>query len=198
MSPEIILASSSLVRRDVFNKLGIIYTVRPSKFEEKTTLEGDESFEDLAKRLALGKARNIASRMQNAIVIGADSFAVLDGKIMGKPHTKECAIEYLYHLNGKTHEFYTGVAVIDTEKQKEVVDCVTARVRFRNLSQNEIEQYVQKEDVTTAGGAYRIQGLGATLIEKIEGDYYAIVGLSPSKLQEMLKSLGHNLFDYAR
>ncbi|MBI1982024.1 MAG: septum formation protein Maf, partial [Candidatus Levybacteria bacterium] len=150
----------------------------------------------LAKRLALGKARNIASKVQNAIIIGADSFAVLEGKIMGKPHTKERAIEYLSRLNGKTHEFYTGMAVIDTERQREVADCTTARVRFKTLSQNEIEQYVRVEDAVTAGGAYRIQGLGAVLIEKVEGDYYAVVGLSPSVLQEMLKSLGHSLFDY--
>lgn len=196
MQPRIILASSSEVRKELLKKLRLVYTVQSSQFKEREMLKGKESFEDFAKRLALGKARDIAKKVKNAIVIGADSFAVFNGEIMGKPHTKQKAIESLSRLSGATHEFYTGMAVIDTQTQKEVVDCVKAKVYFRNLTQEEINYYVEKEEVTTAAGAYRIQSLGAILIDKLEGDYYAVVGLSPSKLMEMLAELGLNLFDY--
>lgn len=196
MQPEIILASSSSVRKEVLDRLRVIYNVFPSEFAEKMSLEADESFEDLAKRMASGKAREVASKVKNAVVIGADSFAVFDGNIMGKPHTKKVAIEFLEQLSGRTHEFYTGMAVIDTEIKKEIVDCTKARVHFRHLSQEEIKQYVDREEVETAAAAYRIQSLGAMFVDWIEGDYYAVVGFSPSKLHEMFGKLGRNIFDY--
>lgn len=196
MLPEIILASSSEVRQEVLRKLRVVYSVQQSEFKEKEVLEERESFEDFAKRLALGKAREVAHKVKNAIVVGVDSFAVVKGEIMGKPHTQEKAVEFLKRLSGDTHEFYTGMAVIDTQTQKEIVDCVKTKVSFRNLTTEEISQYIEREEVTTAAGAYRIQSLGAILIDKLEGDYYAVVGFSPSKLQEMLRSLNYNLFDY--
>jgi len=194
--PRIILASSSPVRKDILNQLKISYSVSSSSFKESKKPNRNESFEDFAKRLALGKAKNVASRARNAIVIGADSFAVLDGEIIGKPHTKKRAIQYLRRLNNRTHEFYTGMALVDSESQTEVTDYAKAIVKFRNLTEAEIKEYVEREDVTSAGGAYRIQGVGTTLIDSIQGDYYAIVGLSPSKLATMLKTLNRRLFDY--
>lgn len=194
--PRIILASSSQVRRDVLKELRIAHAVYPSSFKEHTKPNANESFEDFAKRLALGKARDVASKLQHAMVIAADSFAVLNGEVMGKPHTKKIAVQYLTRLSNRTHEFYTGIAVVDTNSQKEVTDCAKAIVSFRNLTQKEIKEYVEREDVTNAGGAYRIQKIGATLINAIQGDYYAIVGISPSKLATMLKRMNYNLFDY--
>lgn len=196
MLPEIVLASSSKVRKGVMDRLGVNYRVSESGFKEKTELKEGESFEDLARRLALSKARDVALKTKEAIVIGADSFAVIDGEILGKPQNRQRAIEYLNRLNGKEHEFYTGIAVIDTKNQKEMTACVKAKVKFRDLTSKEIEDYIEREEVLTAGGAYRIQGLGSVLVERVEGDYYAIVGLSPSKVAELFKDLGHNLFDY--
>lgn len=196
MSPEIVLASSSPVREGILNRLRVVYATHPSQFEEEMTLAKGESFEDLAKRLALGKARDVAAKVANALVIGLDSFALLNREILGKPQTNERAVAYLRRLSGKTHEFFTGIAVVDTIKQREIVDCTRAIVHFRDITEGEAQQYVEREDVTTAAAAYRIQGLGAMFVERIEGDYFAIVGLSPSKLTEMLRMLDVNLFDY--
>jgi len=196
MKPEIILASSSPVRKEVMDKLRIVYRCQPGEYEEKMELTPGESFEDLAKRLALGKAREVASKVHQAIVIAADSFAVLNREILGKPQTRNQAIEYLDRLSGRIHEFYTGMAIIDTEEEREVVDCAVAKVHFRVLTPEEIQQYVEREEVITAAAAYRIQGLGSVLVEEVKGDYYSIVGLSPSTLTEMFKKLNRNLFDY--
>lgn len=135
-----------------------------------------------------------------AIDYGIDRYKnyVLDGEIIGKPLTAKCAIAYLQRFSGRSHDFYTGMAIIDTVNDKEIIDYVHAKVYFRNLSLTEITQYIEKEEVLTAAGSYRIQGLGAALIKKLEGDYYAVVGISPSKLTEMFKKLGYNLFDYVR
>lgn len=197
--PTIVLASSSHARRKILDDLRLIYTVYPSDFKEKIDQSRQRSFEDNVRDLAIGKARNVASKLKtSALVIGADSFAVLDGKIMGKPLTKKRAIAYLQRLSGRWHDFYTGVAIIDVVNHKAIIDYAHAKVYFRNLFLTEIAQYIEKEDVLHPAGAYKIQGLGATLIEKIDGDYYAVIGLSSSKLAEMFKKLGFNLFDYVK
>lgn len=197
--PKLVLASSSLVRKELFDHLRLSYCVYPSQFTENIPSTGNKSYSEVAKQLAFGKAQDVASKIKShSLVIGIDSFAVLDGKILGKPKTRERAIEFLSVLSGKTHDFYTGMAVIDMYKQRKITHCAKAKVYFRNLSLTEITQYIQKEEVLTAAGSYRIQGLGSTFIKKIEGDYYAVVGVSPSKLAEMFKELGYNLFDYVR
>lgn len=196
MRPEIILASSSPVRKEVMDNLRVVYRCQPSKYEEKMELTPGESFEDLVERLALGKAREVAPKVSQAIVIAADSFAVLNEEILGKPQTENQAIEYLNRLSGGIHKFYTGMAIVDTEEEREVVDHAVAKVHFRVLTPDEIQQYVEREEVITAAAAYKIQGLGSALVEMVEGDFYSIVGLSPSKLTEMFKKLNRNLFDY--
>lgn len=197
MSPELILASSSPPRQEILDRLGISFRVYSTQLEERVEIEG-KSFEDFAKTLALKKAQEAASNLNKGIVIGADSFVVIDGQILGKPGSQKRAIEYLQQLSGRELEFYTAIAVIDTQSKKELVRCLKTRVYFRDLTLEEIREYVGKEEVSSAAGGFRIQGLGATLVEKIEGDYYAVVGLPLSKLQEMLRSLGYNLFDFIK
>lgn len=195
MIPNIILASRSQVRKEVLDGLGLVYSICPSTFEEK--IENTGNFGDLTQRLALGKTKNVASNVKTpSLVIGADSFAVFDNEIIGKPHTKHNAIAQLTRLSGRKHDFYTGMAIVDTYRRQEMVDIVAATVFLKKLSLTEIKQYVEKEEVLTAAGAYRIQGLGATLVKKIIGDYYAIVGISPTKLAEMFKRLGYSLYDF--
>lgn len=199
MKPTIILASSSLIRKRVLDRIGLTYEIKPSTFEEDMTLEKSEKPHDLAIRLALGKAQDVAIRFTDALVIGADTFAITDtGKLLGKPDTNERAKEYLQKLSGRKHTFVTGLAVIDTMTEHIVTDYSSATAYMKRLTKGQIEQYVCLEDVRNAGGAYKMETLGSTLVDRVEGDYYAIVGISPSKLYDMFAQLGYNFYDFIK
>lgn len=194
--PPLILASASIARVKLLTDLDLKFTIKPSNFDEQMILGKKETHQDLAVRLALGKARDVAKELKSGIVIGADSFAVIGDKMLGKPGSKAKAIKQLSLLSGKTHTFITGMVVIDTATKKEVTDVSTTKVTFRKLSMEEIQRYVDIEDVRVVAGSYRIMHLGNTLIEKIDGDFYAVVGLSLVKLSIMLKKLGFDMFQY--
>ncbi len=115
---------------------------------------------------------------------------------MGKPYTKEKAIEYLSLLSGKNHTFYTTIVVIDTQKNTSMQTTVQTDIQFRNLTQKEIAQYVESEDVTQAAGAYKTDGLGVTFVKNISGDFFAPGGLSPVALVELFKKLGYDLYSF--
>lgn len=196
MKPRIILASSSKARSEILTHLHIPFTVHVSNFEEDMTRQKNETFPDVAMRLALGKAKDVAKQYDDALVIGADTFVVFNDIVLGKPHTHEKAIQDLTMLQGNIHIMHTGMTIIDTTNKKTITDVASAQVKFKTLTPDEITQYVTKEDVRNAGGSYMISRLGGTLIEEIEGDYYVIVGLSSSKLYTMFHSLGYSFFDY--
>lgn len=197
MLPPIILASRSPTRKDLLDRLGVKYQIYPSTFDEQLTKKTGERFSDLACRLALGKTYDVAAQVQTPVlVIGADTFGVCDGESIGKPHTPEKAVAVLRQFSGRRADFYTGMTVVDTAHKKTVSECVRATVYFRKLSVSEIRQYVAKGDALEAAGGFKIHELGAVLVRRVIGDYYAIVGLSPSKLAEMFNKLGHNVFEY--
>ncbi len=131
-----------------------------------------------------------ASWATNAIVIAADTFGVFDGRILGKPHTEEEARRMLEALNGKSHSVITGFSVIDTGTNKVLSKSVETRVYIRKLTPAEIDAYVRSKEPLDKAGAYAIQGLGAVIVERIEGDYYNVVGLPLSALAEALKVFG--------
>ena len=146
----------------------------------------------LVKRLAVGKALDVVQRVKKpSLVIGRDIFAVFKRETIGKPYTKKKAFQTLKKLSGKTHEIYAGIAVIDSETMKQEVDYAETKVKFRKLSDKEIRDYINSEEVLTAAGAYRIQQKGAVLVDKIEGDYNAIVAFPVAKLAKLLRD-----FDY--
>lgn len=186
MMKKIILASSSPRRKEILEMVGLKFEIDPSNYEE--VLDQNLNPSDLAEKLSLGKAQGVAKRHANSIIIGADTVAFVNGKNIGKPHIKENAIKILTELSGKKHLIVTGFTIIDTEIGKKVTRSVKTNVYFRSLTSEEINEYVDTGEPLDKGGAYAIQGKGSLLIEKIEGDYFNVVGLPISKVVEVLKT----------
>lgn len=185
---QIILASKSPRRKEIFKKTGLSFIVEESNYKEDMSLRLSPTA--LAKQLSQEKAKAVAKKHNNAIVIAADTFVVLDDMILGKPHTNQKAKEMLRMLSGKTNLVITGVTILDTDSGQ--MDCFSdqASVSIKQLSESEIDQYVQSGEPLDKAGAYAIQGLGAIFIEKIEGDFYGVMGLPLFQVVERLKGFG--------
>ena len=182
---EIILASQSPRRKELLERMGIrSFTVMDSGVDEH-----EEELlppEELVCRLSERKAEAVAQRAPaGAVVIAADTVVSLDGAILGKPADKLEAFRMLSTLSGVRHQVYTGVTVMrDGEKQ---IEHETTDVTFRELSEEEIERYLATGEPMDKAGAYGIQGYGALLVERIEGDYYNVMGLPVCRLGQMLR-----------
>jgi len=187
----IILASSSLRRKELLENIGLKFTIDPVELDEAL----DRSLEPLklAKNISMEKARIAATRHPDCIIIAADTFGVLEGKILGKPHTEAEARSMLKLMNGKCHEVITGFAILDTGSEKTSSKAVVTRVYFRKLSNNEIDAYVRSGEPLDKAGSYAIQELGSLLVEKIEGDYFNVMGLPLCALASELKKFGVDL-----
>lgn len=182
---KLILASVSPWRKKILTDAGIRFTVEESGYEENMKLPFAPRV--LARRLALGKAELVAKRHKDTVVIGADTFAVFRGKLLGKPLTSARAIAMLTMLSGKTHTLLTGFAIVDSAAGRSISKTVGTRVTFRKLSGTEIAAYVKTGEPLKAAGAYVIQGQGAKLIEKTTGDINNIAGLPLADVLEALK-----------
>lgn len=192
MSPRLLLASSSPRRAALLRQI-----VANTKFEalastHAETYHADETAEDRVKRLALEKARMVLSRQEDVkpsieIVIGADTEIVLDGVALGQPRDEEAARDILSKLSGRTHEAITGIALIDTKTGRAVVDNVSTLVVFKELSSQEIDQYIQSGEPMGKAGAYGIQGLGILFVENLVGSYSNVMGLPLERLSEILQ-----------
>ena len=182
---EFILASRSPRRQELLKNLGLRFKVAVDSTPEETT-PGLKPFQVVMK-LAEKKARNIA-RTCGGIILAADTVVVLDGEILGKPKDEQQAVLYLERLNGRGHEVYTGFCVYDTESGKVKTDFEKTTVFFRKLDEKEIMHYVRTGEPMDKAGGYGIQGLGALFIEKIEGDYFNVMGLPLCKLGKILKT----------
>lgn len=189
MAKKLILASGSASRKEIMDKLGVKYSIDVSDYEEDMTLKMEPK--ELAIYLSRGKAEAVAKRHKDAVILAADSFAVYRGSLLGKPHTKEEAINMLKKLSGTSHQFITGFTIIDSYSGKTYSDSEVTTVYFRKLTPEEIDNYVSKEDVVnTNAGAYRIHGLGAVLVSKIDGTSSNAQGLPISKVAKALKDFG--------
>jgi len=188
---KIILASASPRRRELLEKLGLKFEVETGDYEEdiNSKLEPHE----LARQLSIKKAQSVAVRNKNAIIIAADTIGVIGGKILGKPHTENKARKMLREISGKPHTVITGFTVLDTATDKILTHTVDTTVYIKKLTVEEIDAYVQTGEPMDKAGAYAIQGLGAVIVEKIEGDYYNVMGLPLNKLSETLKEFGINI-----
>jgi len=185
---QFILASQSPSRKDLLEHTGIDFSVVVSDYEEDMSM--NVTPEELARILSQGKARDVARRSKNAVVLGADSFAVYDGQLLGKPHTQERAREVLMMLSGQAHDFLTGFTIIDADTDKEYSEVVHTKVYFRDLSSEDIDNYLMKENVLKNAGSYKSQELGSVLIEKIEGSATNVVGLPMAQIAVALKEFG--------
>lgn len=187
-SPSLILASSSRYRRELLDRLGLAYTAEASDIDE-TALPGETPVET-SQRLAVEKARFIAARHPGAVVIGSDQVADLEGVKLGKPHTRERAIEQLLSMQGKTVTFYTALAVIAADGSvRRKLSAV--KVRMRPLARETIEAYVDREKPFDCAGAAKIEKLGIALMESVESDDpTSLIGLPLIALTTLLKESG--------
>ena len=170
---SVILASQSPRRRELLALVGIPHTVLPADIDE-TVLHGEIPTAH-AERLAWEKASTIASRHPDALVIGSDTIVVLDDDILGKPEDEAEAKATLRRLSGRTHTVHTAVAVSFGGRIASGVE--TVQVTFRDLSDAQIKAYVQTREPMDKAGAYGIQGYGATIIRRVDGDYFAVMGM---------------------
>lgn len=184
---KIILASASPRRKDLLEKIGLEFQVLPSNYEEQ--LEDDDFSYEKIENLALNKAKDVAEKLQEGIVIAADTVVVLEGKILGKPHSKDEARLMIKSLSNKTHEVITSIVMIDVQNAKTLVKSTTTKVSFRKIESEEIENYISTSEPYDKAGAYAAQGLAAIFIEKIEGCFNNVVGLSVFEVNRMLKKL---------
>lgn len=185
---KLVLASASPRRAELLKQIGLKFVVDPSNHEE--TLENNLPPERLAMVLSLKKARAVARRHRNAVVIAADTIGVLKGKVIGKPKSAADARRMLRSLSGKTHLVITGFTVYDTGARRIATKAVETRVHFRRLTTAEIDAYVATGEPLDKAGAYGIQERGAVFVDRIDGDYFNVIGLPLCVLVETLKKLG--------
>ncbi|MDC5852722.1 Maf family protein [Vibrio europaeus] len=185
---QLVLASTSPYRKQLLNKLAIEFDTASPAFDE-TPLDNEAPIE-LVKRLAQGKAES-CSVSQPSIVIGSDQVCVINGNIIGKPHTREKAIEQLLAQSGQSIQFYTGLALHNTRTGLTDIKVDTFTVHFRALSKKQIENYVDKEQPFYCAGSFKSEGLGIALFERLEGkDPNTLVGLPLIDLIDMLAAQG--------
>ncbi|HEY0779037.1 MAG TPA: Maf family protein [Gemmatirosa sp.] len=191
----VVLASQSPRRRDLLTLVGIAHTVRPADVDE--SVRPGEAPDVYVERLAREKARAVADPSATAhgadvVVIAADTTVVIDGEILGKPADAAEARAMVARLAGRTHEVFTGMAVRRGAgtAAREAAGVERVRVTFRALSADAIAAYVATGEPMDKAGAYGIQGYGATIVERIEGDYFAVMGLSLVRLVALLGDVG--------
>ncbi len=185
---RIVLASASPRRRELLKQIGLRFEVEPTNYDEETTSASEPH--GMARKLSLGKATAAARKHRKALIIAADTMVVLGDRIIGKPHTNAQAREMLRALNGRTHSVITGFTILNAESGKVVSRSVETRVWMRKLTLKEIDAYVRTKEPLDKAGGYAIQGRGAVLVERIEGDFSNVVGLPLSALAETLREFG--------
>ncbi|MGF9910265.1 Maf family protein [Brevibacillus fortis] len=184
----LILASSSPRRRELLQTLGLSFTIITSDVDE-TTAE-HLSANEVVEELSLRKAKEVASRLTEGVVLGSDTVVVLDGQILGKPVDEMDAYRMLSMLQGQEHTVYSGVALIDVETGRAEVSHSLTHVRIRALTEQEIKSYIATGEPMDKAGSYAIQGIGATIVEGITGDYFTVVGLPLGLTSTLLTRFG--------
>lgn len=180
---NIILASSSPRRTEILNLVKIPHLVIPSTIEEQ--IDNTLTPEQVVMELSYQKASDVAEKYPNDLVIGADTIVVIDNEILGKPKNYQDAFTMLSKLSNRTHHVITGVTIVKNKQIDKFY--VTSLVTFNEMSNKEIEEYINSEYIYDKAGSYAIQGSCAKFIKKIEGDYYNIMGLPVSIIYEKIR-----------
>ena len=183
--PRLILASASPRREQLLKQIGLDFEVIPSNFDESRVCTSNPT--ESAQQAAIAKAKAVAKKLSEGIVIGADTIVVYAGEVMGKPKDQSDAVRMLKQLSGKKHEVITGVALVNARDNREYVWSEATLVWFRKLSDMEIKKYVESGQPMDKAGAYGIQGRAAAFVEKIDGCYFNVVGLPLASLVAKLK-----------
>lgn len=181
----IILASASPRRKQLLEESGLTFIVDPSNVKEEVDYKLKP--EEIVMQLAALKALDVAKRHPDDTVIGADTLVILSEQILGKPKDKEEAVSMLRKLSGNIHSVYTGVSIVHQGQEKNFFS--VAEVKFRDLADIEIYEYVETGEPMDKAGAYAIQGVGSKLVEGYKGDFFTIVGLPLKQLMDELNKL---------
>ncbi|MBW7997589.1 MAG: septum formation inhibitor Maf [Candidatus Glassbacteria bacterium] len=186
--PRLILASASPRRTELLRRIGVEHTVLPAHIDEAVDVPVEPGAHVCA--LAERKALAVAAGEPEALVLGADTIVYHGDEILGKPRDLEHAVELVGRLAGSSHEVYTGVALAGPGGNPADSSFEVTRVKFRELSNDEIRRYVTTEEPFDKAGAYGIQGYGATLVEQVDGCYFNVMGLPLVRLVRMLAARG--------
>lgn len=182
----LVLASTSPYRLQLMRQLELSFHVAAPLYKER--MDPSVSAELLVKHQALQKAKSIAAKYDDALIIGSDQvFVDARHRVLGKPGTPEKAVEQLLEMQGRKHTFYTGLAVYDSASGETLAEFDTFSVSMRKLSEEQIKHYVEKENPVDCAGSFKIEGLGIALMEKMAGnDFNSLIGLPLILLVNML------------
>ncbi|MFQ5995931.1 MAG: Maf family protein [Acidiferrobacterales bacterium] len=184
--PRLVLASSSPYRKQLLERLGLEFDVVKPDVDEGA--KPGEAADALVERLAIAKAQTVAQHRHGALVIGADQVAVQNGHIVGKPCDHAQAVRYLQRASGQSVILYTGLALTNSDSGRTQSDVIPFRVVFRELSEQQIESYLQREQPYDCAGGVKAEGLGIALLQRLEGDDpNALIGLPLIRLVQMLE-----------
>ncbi len=193
----IVLASASPRRKELMTSLQLEFEVLPSDADESVPPEW--SPEQVVTELAVRKARAVQQqameRYEHALIIGSDTIVVLDGRIFGKPVDEAESVKMLTTLQGRIHDVYTGIACLDAATGHIRTNYSRTSVHMKSLTPERIQAYVRSGEPADKAGSYAIQGLGSTLVERIEGCYFTVVGLPVPVLSDMLEEFGVSVLD---
>lgn len=182
----LVLASTSPYRLQLMRQLELNFHVAAPLYKER--MDSSVSAELLVKHQALQKAKSIADKYDHALIIGSDQvFVDARHRVLGKPGSKEKAVEQLMEMQGRKHTFYTGLAIYDSSTGESLTEFDTYSITMRSLTEEQIKHYVAKENPVDCAGSFKIEGLGIALMEKMSGnDYNSLIGLPLILLVNML------------
>jgi septum formation protein len=189
---QLILASRSPARKKLLTQLGLKFKVSVSGSVERS--RGYRSYRQLVIENAVSKARSVADRLEHGIIIAADTVVVASKNIIGKPETFEAAVTTLKKLSRNPHWVYTGIAVLDVQRNRCLTGYERTKIYMYPLTDTQIKRYFEKVSPFDKAGGFDIQGLGAVFIDRIEGCYYNVVGLPLAHLAKLLSKVGREIF----
>ncbi|CCU78496.1 Septum formation protein Maf [Halanaerobium saccharolyticum subsp. saccharolyticum DSM 6643] len=188
---KLVLASASPRREEILKKLNLKFTIVPAKINEENFSNSDPI--ELVKTLALEKAKSVSELVEEAIVIAADTVVVFKGQILGKPADEADAKNMLKSLNSNQHQVITGLAVLNSSKEKIFVEHNITDVKMTNMTEKEIDNYIETGEPMGKAGSYAIQGYGGLFVEEIKGSYHSVMGLPIHQLAKLLDKFNYGI-----
>ncbi|RCW49699.1 nucleoside triphosphate pyrophosphatase [Halanaerobium sp. MA284_MarDTE_T2] len=188
---KLVLASASPRREELLKQLKLQFTIVPSRIDE-SQFNGLKPV-DMVEKLAFAKAESVSELVEEAIIIAADTVIVAQDRVLNKPEDAEDAKNMLSALSGKEHQVITGVAVMNSETDEYLVEHNITSVFMEEISEEEIDKYLETGEPMDKAGAYAIQGFGSLFVREIKGSYYSVVGLPLNQLSKMLKKFNYGI-----
>ncbi|WP_297406003.1 nucleoside triphosphate pyrophosphatase [uncultured Cetobacterium sp.] len=187
-----ILASKSPRRKEILQQMGFNLEIKVKEIEEISDKEElTEQIMDISKK----KVMEVANENRDSFVVGADTVVEIDGKVLGKPKDEIEAKNMLKLLSGRGHRVVTALTLVNKEKNISISDYVKSEVFFREITEEEIDWYISTKEPMDKAGSYGIQGLGAVFVERIDGDFFSIMGFPINKFMNILKNIGFTVSD---